>query len=116
MVALEVGDVAAPVLEIRDLEKRFGNIEVLKGISIDMARGDFLVLVGPSGCGKSTLLNCIAGLDETSGGEIVIGGPSGHHEGHPRRHGSRLLQRYPPYPLGTVAENTAPLPEQGDQR
>jgi multiple sugar transport system ATP-binding protein len=63
MVALEMGDVATPVLEIRDLEKRFGNVEVLKGISLEMAAGDFLVLVGPSGCGKSTLLNCIAGLD-----------------------------------------------------
>ena len=63
-----------PVLEVRNLVKRFGSVEVLKDISISMAEGDFLVLVGPSGCGKSTLLNCVAGLDSTSGGQIVIGG------------------------------------------
>src|SRR5690606_5540630 len=64
MVAVShVADPAAPVLEIRNLEKRFGSVEVLKSISLEMADGDFLVLVGPSGCGKSTLLNCIAGLE-----------------------------------------------------
>ena len=63
----------APVLEIRDLVKSFGAVEVLRSLNVGMARGD-LVLVGPSGCGKSTLLNCIAGLDEVTGGAIVNGG------------------------------------------
>jgi multiple sugar transport system ATP-binding protein len=120
MVALEVGDVAAPVLEIRDLEKRFGNIEVLKGISLEMAAGDFLVLVGPSGCGKSTLLNCIAGLDETSGGTIVIGGRDVTQIPPRDRDIAMVFQSYALYPTMTVAENIAfgmkvrrvPQPEQ----
>src|SRR5690349_1896275 len=105
MVALEVGDVAAPVLEIRDLEKRFGNIEVLKGISLEMTAGDFLVLVGPSGCGKSTLLNCIAGLDDTSGGKILIGGRDVTQVPPRDRDIAMVFQSYALYPTMTVAEN-----------
>jgi len=107
MVALEVGDVAAPVLEIRDLEKRFGNIEVLKGISLEMTAGDFLVLVGPSGCGKSTLLNCIAGLDDTSGGKILIGGRDVTQIPPRDRDIAMVFQSYALYPTMTVAENIA---------
>src|SRR5688572_21232834 len=107
MVALEVGDVAAPVLEIRDLEKRFGNVEVLKGISLEMTAGDFLVLVGPSGCGKSTLLNCIAGLDETSGGKIIIGGRDVTQVPPRDRDIAMVFQSYALYPTMTVAENIA---------
>src|SRR5690606_31482507 len=75
MVALE-RQVAAepPVLELRGLSKSYGATEVLRALDLARAAGEFLVLVGPSGCGKSTLLNCIAGLDESSGGEIRIGG------------------------------------------
>jgi len=50
-------------LKINDINKNFGNTEVLKGINLDIKDGDFLVLLGPSGCGKSTLLNTIAGLE-----------------------------------------------------
>jgi multiple sugar transport system ATP-binding protein len=107
MVALEVGDVAAPVLEIQNLEKRFGNVEVLKGISLQMAAGDFLVLVGPSGCGKSTLLNCIAGLDETSGGKIIIGGRDVTQIPPRDRDIAMVFQSYALYPTMTVAENIA---------
>ena len=107
MVALEVGDIAAPVLEIRNLEKRFGNIEVLKGISLEMAAGDFLVLVGPSGCGKSTLLNCIAGLDDSSGGQIVIGGRDVTQVPPRDRDIAMVFQSYALYPTMTVAENIA---------
>ena len=53
----------APILEVQDLHKNFGTVEILKDINISIQPGDFLVLVGPSGCGKSTLLNCIAGLE-----------------------------------------------------
>ena len=55
-------------LEIRGLRKRFGALEILKGIDISLEKGGFLVLVGPSGCGKSTLLNTIAGLESSLGG------------------------------------------------
>ncbi|MCB1465600.1 MAG: ATP-binding cassette domain-containing protein, partial [Rhizobiaceae bacterium] len=57
---------------IRDVVKRYGQYEVLKGVSIDIADGEFLVLVGPSGCGKSTLLRMIAGLEEITDGTIAI--------------------------------------------
>jgi len=111
---------AAPVLEIRNLEKRYGSVEVLKSISLSMAPGDFLVLVGPSGCGKSTLLNCIAGLDETSGGQILIGGRDVTQVPPRDRDIAAVFQSYALYPTMTVAENIAsgmkvrkvPKPEQ----
>jgi multiple sugar transport system ATP-binding protein len=96
-----------PVLEVRNLVKRFGPVEVLRSISIEMSRGDFLVLVGPSGCGKSTLLNCIAGLDETSGGEIVIGGREVTKVPPRDRDIAMVFQSYALYPTMTVAENIA---------
>ena len=62
------------VVEIRDLRKSYGAFEVIKGVSVHVADGEFVVLVGPSGCGKSTLLRTIAGLEDISSGEISIGG------------------------------------------
>ena len=61
-------------VEVRDLDLSFGSIEVLKGLNLDIAQGEFLVLLGSSGCGKSTLLNCIAGLLDVTGGQIFIQG------------------------------------------
>ena len=58
---------------IRDLRKAYGGMQVVHGVDIDIADGQFLVLVGPSGCGKSTLLRMIAGLESISGGTISIG-------------------------------------------
>jgi multiple sugar transport system ATP-binding protein len=95
------------VLEIKALEKRFGQIEVLKHIDVDMKRGDFLVLVGPSGCGKSTLLNCIAGLDDVSGGAIVIGGRDVTKVPPRDRDIAMVFQSYALYPTMTVKENIA---------
>ncbi len=61
-------------LDIRNVTKSYGPVEVLHRIDIAVEEGEFLVLVGPSGCGKSTLLNMIAGLEGISGGEIAIKG------------------------------------------
>ena len=96
---------AVPVLEVRTLSKRFSAVEVLKSISIEMAAGDFLVLVGPSGCGKSTLLNCIAGLDEVTGGEIMIAGRDVTQVPPRDRDIAMVFQSYALYPTMTVAEN-----------
>ena len=60
-------------VQISDLRKSFGATEILRGISVDIADGDFVTLVGPSGCGKSTLLRMIAGLEDVTSGDIRIG-------------------------------------------
>jgi multiple sugar transport system ATP-binding protein len=96
---------APPVLELRGLGKRFGAVEVLHSLDLDMAAGEFLVLVGPSGCGKSTLLNCIAGLDESSSGEIRIGGRDVTKVPPRDRDIAMVFQSYALYPTMTVAEN-----------
>ena len=56
---------------IGQVEKYFGRTHIIKGVSIDIADGEFCVLVGPSGCGKSTLLRMIAGLEEISAGDMI---------------------------------------------
>ena len=60
-------------VEIWDARKAFGAVEVLHGVNVSIEDGQFVVLVGPSGCGKSTLLRMIAGLENITGGEIIIG-------------------------------------------
>ncbi len=85
-------------LSVRALRKRFGALDVLKGIDLDIESGEFTVLVGPSGCGKSTLLNIIAGLEKPSGGTIEIGGRRGERcaaQGPRHRHGVPVLRAVP---------------------
>ncbi|KKX30667.1 ABC transporter ATP-binding protein [Rhizobium sp. LC145] len=94
-------------LQIKNLRKKIGNAEVLKGIDIELEKGGFLVLVGPSGCGKSTLLNAIAGLLPLTSGDIVI---DGHvvNDLHPsKRDIAMVFQSYALYPNMTVEENIA---------
>ena len=62
-------------VSINNVRKNYGNMEVLHGVSVDIADGEFVILVGPSGCGKSTLLRMIAGLEEITSGEISIARP-----------------------------------------
>ena len=61
-------------ISLNGIKKSFGETEVLKDINLDIKDGEFLILIGPSGCGKSTLMNLIAGLEDLTGGEIVIDG------------------------------------------
>ena len=92
-------------LNIENVVKRFGQLEVLKGVSLDLEDGEFLVLLGPSGCGKSTLLNMIAGLAEISSGEISIDG-SVINGVHPKdRDIAMVFQSYALYPNMTVGKN-----------
>jgi len=94
-------------LEISGLRKRFGALEILKGIDISLEKGGFLVLVGPSGCGKSTLLNTIAGLESVSAGEIRIG-ERVVNDLHPsQRDIAMVFQSYALYPNMSVGENIA---------
>jgi multiple sugar transport system ATP-binding protein len=97
----------SPFMQISGLRKRFGSVEILKGIDLDLEKGGFLVLVGPSGCGKSTLLNTIAGLEPISEGTISVDGQS-INDLHPsKRDIAMVFQSYALYPNMTVAGNIA---------
>ena len=99
----------AASLHIAGIRKTFGKgdkmVEVLKRIDIDVAPGEFLILVGPSGCGKSTLLNIIAGLDEPTEGEIRISGRNVVGVAPAQRDIAMVFQSYALYPSMSVAEN-----------
>ncbi len=81
--------------------------EVLKGIDLTVADGEFLVLVGPSGCGKTTLLRLLAGLESLSGGDVLVGGRSVQHLSPARRNVAMVFQSYALYPHLSVAQNLA---------
>ena len=92
-------------LSVRNLSKRFGTVEVLKGIDLEAETGEFIVLVGPSGCGKSTLLAMIAGLETISSGDIVIGGRIVNQVAPKDRDIAMVFQSYALYPTMTVRQN-----------
>ena len=94
-------------LSIENVTKRFGDTEVQKGVSLDIADGEFVSLVGPSGCGKSTLLRIIAGLEEQCTGDIQIGGHSVAGQRAADRNLSMVFQSYALYPHLSVGENIA---------
>ena len=85
--------------------KRYGDVEVIHGIDLDVKDGEFCVFVGPSGCGKSTLLRMIAGLEETSGGRIGIGARDVTKLDPSDRGVAMVFQTYALYPHMTVQEN-----------
>ncbi len=90
---------------IRNVRKNYGSLEVLHGVSIDIADGEFVILVGPSGCGKSTLLRMIAGLEDITGGEIEIAGQVVNDLAPKDRDIAMVFQSYALYPHMTVEEN-----------
>jgi multiple sugar transport system ATP-binding protein len=95
---------------IHEIEKSYGDLSVLKGISLDIEDGEFIVLVGPSGCGKSTLLRIIAGLEQQTGGGILIDGKPVDKLHPSSRDIAMVFQSYALYPHLTVAKNmTVPL-------
>ncbi len=92
-------------LELRNLRKSFGSVDVIKGVDLTIRDGEFCVFVGPSGCGKSTLLRMIAGLEEITSGDLMIGGRR-CNDLEPRDRGiAMVFQSYALYPHLTVAEN-----------
>jgi multiple sugar transport system ATP-binding protein len=92
---------------IRSVRKSFGATQVLHGVDIEIGDEEFVVLVGPSGCGKSTLLRMIAGLEEVSCGEIVIGGAVVNELPPKDRDIAMVFQNYALYPHMTVRDNMA---------
>ena len=92
-------------LEIKKVNKNYGTFRALSNIDFSVDKGEFIVLVGPSGCGKSTLLKSIAGLEEITDGQIVIGGEDVTHEEPSDRGIAMVFQSYALYPHMTVAEN-----------
>lgn len=92
-------------VDIRDLRKSYGNVEVLHGVSLHIKEGEFVALVGPSGCGKSTLLRMIAGLEDVTAGEIAIRDRVVNHIAPKDRNIAMVFQNYALYPHMTVRDN-----------
>ncbi len=94
-------------LSIENARKSFGKTQVLRGVSIEVADGEFAVIVGPSGCGKSTLLRAVAGLEELTAGRIAIGSRDVTDLPPSARGIAMVFQSYALYPHLTVYENMA---------
>jgi iron(III) transport system ATP-binding protein len=108
-------ETTAPALRVRGLEKRYGETEVLRGLDLDAARGEFLALLGPSGCGKTTALRLIAGFERPEAGSIEIGGdlvsdaaaPGGRWVPPEGRRVGMVFQDYALFPHLSAARNVA---------
>jgi multiple sugar transport system ATP-binding protein len=94
-------------IELHRIEKNYGEIAVVKGVSLSIRDGEFLTLVGPSGCGKSTLLRIIAGLEAQDGGEVVVGGRRVDDKRPKERDVAMVFQSYALYPHLSVFDNLA---------
>ena len=94
-------------LSLTGIKKSYGSTEVIHGVDLEIEEGEFVVFVGPSGCGKSTLLRMIAGLEDISGGELIIDGTRVNEVPPSQRGIAMVFQSYALYPHMTVYENMA---------
>ncbi len=94
-------------LELRNVRKSFGTLEIIKGVSATIADGEFVVIVGPSGCGKSTLLRMVAGLEAITSGDILIGDRVVNTLEPKDRDIAMVFQNYALYPHMSVRQNMA---------
>ena len=94
-------------VELRQVKKRYGDLDVIHGIDMQIGDGEFVVIVGPSGCGKSTLLRMVAGLEEITGGEVAIDGRVVNGLEPKDRDIAMVFQNYALYPHMSVYENMA---------
>ena len=92
-------------IELKKIDKFYGDNHVLKGIDLKIKKGDFVTLLGPSGCGKSTLLRCLAGLEQISDGQIMLDGKDITNEDPKDRKIGMVFQQYSLFPNMTVEEN-----------
>ena len=96
------------MIKLRNVHKTFGHLEVLKGIDLEVAKGEKLVIIGPSGSGKSTLIRCMNGLEEVTKGEVYIDGQLMTHKTRAalnRQYSSMVFQQFNLYPHLTVMDN-----------
>src|ERR1700674_1302236 len=94
-------------VRITNLIKKYGSVEAVKNVSLEVADGDFVVLLGPSGCGKTTTLRCISGLETPDSGEIYIGDQLVNNLVPKKRNVAMVFQNYALYPHMTVFKNVA---------
>jgi multiple sugar transport system ATP-binding protein len=92
---------------LRDVRKSFGAVDVIKGVDLDIKKGEFMVFVGPSGCGKSTLLRLISGLEDISSGDMSFDGVVVNNLAPSKRGIAMVFQSYALYPHMTVKDNMA---------
>jgi polar amino acid transport system ATP-binding protein len=107
---------STPVLEARNLHKRFGSLEVLKGVDLQVVKGEVVVVVGPSGCGKSTFLRCLNLLEKPTAGEVLLDGEvisvPGVDANRVRQKVGMVFQRFHLFPHLSAIENVALAPRQ----
>ena len=94
-----------PYLVIKNVKKQFNKVEVLKGINLDIEKGEFICFLGPSGCGKTTLLRIIAGLEKLDSGNILVNKKEITVLEPSQRNLSMVFQSYALFPNMTVFEN-----------
>ena len=94
-------------LELRDIRKSYGSVDVIKGVDLEIADGEFMVFVGPSGCGKSTLLRLIAGLEDITSGDMLFDGERVNDLAPSKRGIAMVFQSYALYPHMNVYDNMA---------
>ena len=103
-----------PIVSLKDVRKSFGALEVLKGVSIDVMKGEVICIIGPSGSGKSTLIRCINGLNDIQGGSIFVQGKEVHSANQDklelRKKVGMVFQQYNLFPHKTALENVMMAP------
>jgi len=111
-----------PIISLKEVRKSFGDVEVLKGVSIDVMKGEVICIIGPSGSGKSTLIRCINALNDIQGGSITVQGQEVHTDHLDklalRKKVGMVFQQYNLFPHKTALENVmmAPIKVLGENR
>ncbi|MFN5645839.1 MAG: ABC transporter ATP-binding protein, partial [Sphingomonadales bacterium] len=96
-----------PIIQIRNVSKRFGKVTAVDNVTLDIMAGEFFVLLGPSGCGKTTLLRMIAGFELPTEGQILIDGQDMSDVPPNKRPVNMVFQSYAVFPHMSVADNVA---------